>query len=622
MLLFVAFSTMLTVEAAGPNYMGWVPTSTDVTVGDAFYKGIYFDVGREVDTITAKNNASQGGKAVTFLPAGVVNYTDTTKGPFFNDAYTVIWMKPTGAGDINNTNGWVKDLLWSVDAPGGGAVNNTNATGFNITWSAVKCGTVTLTIVGNGGTARAGIDPGTTIYAASTVRVHPQTPTDFTATMINEERIDLSWTKHIGDDKTLIRYKTGSNPISVTDGTEFYNGTDSSTSHTGLSGGDHIYYSAWGWNTTAGFYSLTYDTADDETNNAPVLTDEDPVDTTIDVDKNYPQVSVDISDADAEQMTWTIEVSNGDDDNGADYDGTITCDLVSPLNYGETYTWWVNVTDGYDWTNETYTFTVRNEFFADPPSGFTAITYDRFQINLTWTKGAGGDKTVIVAKLGSAPTGIGDGTIIYNGTGSGYNDGGLGPSEHWYYIAYSWNETDETYSISYVSADASTEGNTPPGPFSSEDPANESDYESVYNKWLNVTVTDTDGDGMTVYFYWGNHTSIAFDTIASGGTASIYLPDYINPDWLDHQNDYALYTWYAIANDTYDQTGSDIWNFITSYAWDVNEDRSVDYLDVSTIVGVYGSTVTAGSIGADVIEDGEINYLDASLFVSHYGESY
>ena len=391
-----------------------------------------------------------------------------------------------------------------------------------------------------------------------------------------------------------------------------------------LTPGTTYYYQAWSYNATDDVWSSLNasdsNTTDDDLQ--PILSSPDPSDGAPNIDKNMAQVSINMNDPEGDMMSYLIHGIYLNNVSSSGNNGTKTATLITPLPYGTVITWYVNATDGYKWTNATYTFTVRDEFIADPPTDFTAVTVDRFQIDLDWTPGAGADKTVIVAKLGSAPSGIGDGTIIYNGTGTGYSDDGLGPSEHWYYIAYSWNQTDEIYSLTYDSADDTTEGNTPPGPFSSEDPEDEADYESVYHQWLNVTVTDNDADSMTVYFYWGNGTAIAFDTIASGGTASIYLPDYITPDWLKHQDNQANYTWYAIANDTYDDTQSSTWLFITSYAWDVNEDRSIDYLDVSGIVGVYGNVVIAGSIGADVIEDGEINYLDASSFVSHYGETY
>jgi hypothetical protein len=806
LLMTVMLSATILVSAAGPNYMGFAPTPKDVTVGDSFRFDVYGDIHREIDTIAVDN--------MTFLPAGVVNYTSTARGALFMPAndYTVMWHAPTGAG-IKNALGWAKYWLWNFDVPGyGSRINNTNATAFNITWLAVKCGTATTTITA-GGTAGGGIDPGTT-KRTGTIRVHPKSTTAFTATSAHYNQIDLSWTKQTGDDKVLIRYKTGSNPTSITDGTLLYNDTGISTSHSGLSSGDHMYYSIWGWNNTAGFYSLTYQTADKQTNRisvfssenptdnsgninknhaavsvainepdghtfnwtihgtnvttasangasngtktaslitplsygtniiwyvnatdgadwtnatynftvrneyapvpptdftataitrfridlswspsddltyiewytsptwargggnfcyvgtgsyaqdvgivpgdhiyyqawsynatdavysssyatadntsiddlAPIVSSPDPTNNTIIDDKNYPQVSAYINDPEGDAMAWTIEVSNGDSSSDTVIvNGTIFCTLSIPLDYSTTYTWWVNVTDVFKTTREIYTFTVRDAYEPTVPTGFIATPVSCTEIDLNWTVGTGNDKVVIVAKLGSAPTGISDGTIIYNNSGTTYPDTGLGPNQHWYYIAYSWNTTDELYSSTYASADATTTANSAPDSFTNEHPTNNSPYCSVYNEYLNVTVSDPDSDSMNVYFYWGNNTPIAFTTIDSGEKASIYLPSYISPDWLQHQNIKTNYTWYAVANDSYAQTKSSTWDFKTSYAWDINEDGSVTYEDASALVTAYGITVTAGSTGPDIDNNGDVNYLDASSFVAHYGDVY
>jgi len=820
---YIASGRLLSVSEYWLTISTSSATGIDVTIGDNFRMDVFVNISQKIDTICIKN--------ISYLPAGIVNYLAdsdnerttgyTQSGNLFNA--TILYQEPTSSS-THNSQGWVggtgetasEHFLWAQKY----TKNSSVYIAWLITWQAVSCGNATFTVQPYSGswgsTAYNGTDVGTT-YFTGYVRVHPQTPTSLTTTPIGASRIDLSWTKHTGGDKTLIRYKTGSNPTSVTDGSLLYNGTGTSTIDTNMSGGDHIYYSAWGWNNSVGYYSLSYDTADGETNNAPVLSSEDPADNSgnidkdypqvsvyisdgdgdtfdwtihgpyittsnangasngtktagftgtlpygtdiiwyvnvtdgtdwtnatynftvrdtyapvpptgftattydrfridltwtpaniddytyiewstastwsrgagnflyngtgtgtshtsldegktyyyqawsynatdnvystlyaedydtttddlqpilsnedpedldTDIDKNYPGVSIDISDPEGDLMDWTIEVSNGDSNSGIGAsNGTKYCALLNiPLSYGATITWWVNVTDGYEWTNETYTFTVRDEYEPSAPTGFEATVFSRFQIDLNWTKAFGNDKVVIIAKLGSPPT-LGVDAEIYNGTGISYNDDGLDPNEHWYYKAYGWNETDEVYSSSYDSANATTTGNNPPNLFTNEIPENETDYISVYNRYLNVTVSDPESDHMWVYFYWGNDTSIAWVEIDSGQEASIYLPE-----WLAHSDapsgtrKLSQYTWYAIAHDSYTQTQSDIYNFITSKAWDINEDGTISYNDGSKLVNVYGSTVVAGSIGSDINEDGVVSYLDASSFVSHYGITY
>gem|GEM_PF-4597230 len=69
-------------------------------------------------------------------------------------------------------------------------------------------------------------------------------------------------------------------------------------------------------------------------------------------------INVTIIDDDGDTMDWTIETSPdiGDDSDVNANNGSISC-LVSGLSPGTAYTWYVNVTDGIIWTNETYTFT-------------------------------------------------------------------------------------------------------------------------------------------------------------------------------------------------------------------------------------------------------------------------
>lgn len=54
--------------------------------------------------------------------------------------------------------------------------------------------------------------------------------------------------------------------------------------------------------------------------------------------------------------------------------------------------------------------------------------------------------------------------------------------------------------------------------------------------------------------------------------------------------------------------------------WDINEDGSVDYLDMILVGNHYGETGAPGWIREDVNDDGEVDYLDMILVGNHYGE--
>lgn len=75
----------------------------------------------------------------------------------------------------------------------------------------------------------------------------------------------------------------------------------------------------------------------------------------------------------------------------------------------------------------------------DGPSNFQAErNLDFVQIDLTWTKGNGADRTVIVRKQDSYPLNRADGTVVFNGTANNYDDVGVTAGNHYYYRAWSY----------------------------------------------------------------------------------------------------------------------------------------------------------------------------------------
>ncbi len=154
-------------------------------------------------------------------------------------------------------------------------------------------------------------------------------------------------------------------------------------------------------------------------------------------------------------------------------------------------------------------------------------------------------------------------------------------------------------------------------------------YLSVYDIWLNCTVSDPDGDAMDVSFYWGNDTLIGtIYGVMDNTVASLFLPDhwsrtilgYTNCTWVTHDT---THTWYAVADDGEYTNQSSTWDFHTGKAWDLNTDRTVNYLDVSMMVTYYNLRVTPPGMSAwDINEDTYVNYLDVSSVVGHYGETY
>jgi len=289
---------------------------------------------------------------------------------------------------------------------------------------------------------------------------------------------------------------------------------------------------------------------------------------------------------------------------------------------------------------------------------FTATAYNTTQINLTWNKGTGADRTVIRCSTVSNPTTPTGGSGVYNDTGTTTPHPGLTPGEHIYYSAWSWNATANLYSIAYQQDDATALVPNSPPTFGTPSPTNSStgqnlaltwsipindpegdtfaywlncsngnnfssvlssngtkslslsglSYNTTYIVWVNATdsggsgqwtrewynfttkidtapnvptnpspangatnvkpdkkkltctVTDPDGDSITVQFYWANGTLIGTDTIASGGTAEVAIPTLAET---------TIYRWYVNASDgilsTLGPAGAPAtnWSFIT-----------------------------------------------------------
>jgi len=100
-------------------------------------------------------------------------------------------------------------------------------------------------------------------------------------------------------------------------------------------------------------------------NQAPVFSDATPSNGSTSVSTSTSTLTITINDPEGGTFNWTIETSPniGSDSANDESNGSKSCS-VSGLSSGTTYTWYVNCTDGTDWTREWYTFTT-----AASPSG-------------------------------------------------------------------------------------------------------------------------------------------------------------------------------------------------------------------------------------------------------------
>jgi len=95
------------------------------------------------------------------------------------------------------------------------------------------------------------------------------------------------------------------------------------------------------------------------------------------------------------------------------------------------------------------------------PSGFTATTASSSQINLSWTKGVGAQRTKIMRKEGSYPTHVNDGDEVYFDTGTSTPDTGLMPSTTYFYSAWSEVTGSQQWSDNPAQANATTTSGAP-----------------------------------------------------------------------------------------------------------------------------------------------------------------
>ena len=273
--LCMILACMMPLTSAADNNVFTVIANEDhVTVGDTFYTVIHTDVNWEIDTASILN--------LTFLPAGVVNYTSTAQGDLFGDQLVFYYPEDGNAWDeINNASGYAKQITWVHTV----AVNNTNSSLVNITWLAYDVGTAVIGST-NYHTYYDSVDNGTE-FNNETIYVHPYRPMQTNVAATNETILNLRWNPDWGSygdtDQVLIMYNTSGSPSTSdhTDGLQAYNGTgDYATAtlqqynHTGLASGTTYYYVFWAYNTTYNMYSLL-GTADSgsttDTNNPPVI---------------------------------------------------------------------------------------------------------------------------------------------------------------------------------------------------------------------------------------------------------------------------------------------------------------------------------------------------------------
>lgn len=99
---------------------------------------------------------------------------------------------------------------------------------------------------------------GTTYGSQVVFYTKAEAPINFSSVEIHNRTAILSWNRSGGSERTLIRRKEGSYPISITDGTQVFFDYAETFEDSGLTADTTYYYRAWGWDLHSG-YSSDYD---------------------------------------------------------------------------------------------------------------------------------------------------------------------------------------------------------------------------------------------------------------------------------------------------------------------------------------------------------------------------
>jgi parallel beta-helix repeat protein len=279
-------------------------------------------------------------------------------------------------------------------------------------------------------------------------------PTDFIATVVDTDQIDLSWIKGINAVFTLVMQKTGGYPSNISDGSVVYNGTGVSCSNTTLSPGVRYYYRAWSWNNTTQLWSSENASVSNMTWISPLAPSGFSA-TTVGIDKiNLTWVKGGYATHTRIQRT-TGSYPEDIDDGITVYNGSSTAASDSGLSEGTMYYY-----RAWSWNSTSHLWSTSNASASNTtwsiplaPTNFHTTTTGVNRIDLTWTKGTYATNTRVMQKTDGYPMNISDGSWVYNGTGTSCSNTSLSQGIRYYFRAWSWNTTSNLWSETNVSAD-------------------------------------------------------------------------------------------------------------------------------------------------------------------------
>lgn len=156
----------------------------------------------------------------------------------------------------------------------------------------------------------------------------------------------------------------------------------------------------------------------------------------------------------------------------------------------------------------------------DIPNEFTATKITVTRVDLTWVKAKNADTTYI-ERNNITTWKRGEGVMIYNDTGEHYLD--IIPAfSHYFYQAWSWNQTTHTYSGSSATTNITAPANQPPK-LGFQNPANGT-VDTPLNLAWSVYISDQEGNPITWSIQCSNKQTTS-GTNSINGTKVIHLTE-------------------------------------------------------------------------------------------------
>jgi len=349
---------------------------------------------------------------------------------------------------------------------------------------------------------------GTSYGTNETLLTRPLTPSVLAVTRNNLTGLNLTWTAGTGANNTYIERNTLSS-WALGAGNLVYNDSGNTCNDSGLTENTEYFYQAWSYaehtigSNTMHQYSSSYLGASNSTYGTPNATTNNP--TGITATNATFRGTLNYLGNDSEitaKFDYGLDPTYGDTtaDQTMTAIGSFSQNVT--LNAGTRYIYIAYVNNSY---NGSYASAKQFLTLPNVSSSFSASAYNRTSVNLTWVKGAGANNTYVVRKLGGYPATRADGTNVYNGTASLFDDTGLEDGTQYYYSAWSYAEwtnatnTFHQFSSSYTTCTAITDNNN------LSQFANESYYplsplyESETTIYFNVSIKDIDDTTVTPY---------------------------------------------------------------------------------------------------------------------------